>query len=87
MDEEPQPKKSSLEKVAGLNKTKPSNAKAKVEEKPPKSNLSVSESSIYTPSRGSSRASLGTLETLSSSYGLEDQPVPDAMSEKDLVGK
>ncbi|XP_024364769.1 uncharacterized protein [Physcomitrium patens] len=84
VDEEPQPKKSSLKKVAGLNKTKPSNAKAKVEEKPPKSNLSVSESSIYTPSRGSSRASLGTLETLSSSYGLEDQPVPDAMSEKDL---
>ncbi|KAG0621344.1 hypothetical protein M758_3G012800 [Ceratodon purpureus] len=82
VDEEPQ--KPSPKKVARTSKTKAPAAKVKVEEKPPNSTASLPASNTYGATRGSSSGSLASFEKLTSSYGLEDGPVPDAMSEKDL---
>jgi len=84
VDEEPQ--KPSPKKVARTSRTKPPDAKVKVEEKPSKSTVNVPASNTYGATRGSSSGSLAGFGSLSSSYGLEEGPVPDAMSEKDLVG-
>lgn len=83
-DEEPQ--KPSPKKVARTSKTKPPAAKVKKEETPPKSTVSVPASNTYGATRSSSSGSLAGFGSLSSSYGLDAGPVPDAMSEKDLVG-
>lgn len=83
MDEEPQ--KPSPKKVARTSKIKPPAAKVKEEEKPPKSTVSLPASNTYGATRGSRSGSLGSFEKLTSSCGLDDGSVPDAMSEKDLV--
>ena len=83
MDEEPQ--KPSPKKVARTSKTKAPATKVKIKENIPKSTVSLPASNTSGATRGSSSGSLASLEKLSSSYGLEDGPVPDAMSEKDLV--
>jgi hypothetical protein len=83
VDEEPQ--KPSPKKVARTSKTKAAAAKVKVEEKPPNSTASLPASNTYGTTRGSSSGSLAGFEKFPSSYELEDGPVPDAMSEKDLV--
>jgi len=84
VDEEPQ--KPSPKKVARTSKTKPPDAKAKVELKPSKSTVSVPPSKSRGATPGSSSGSLAGLGSLSSPYGLEEGPAPDVMSEKDLVG-
>lgn len=83
VDEEPQ--KPSPKKVARTSKTKPPAANVKVEEKPPNSTASLPASNTYGATQGSSSGSLSSFEKFTSSYGLEDGPIPDAMSEKDLV--